>query len=398
MSQYYAHRLPKDFFLFIQSGRFRLNFDKAELLDISLIVEGLKILPCISCLELEGSPSQSSRPAKSSLNKTVKVQISKLAQNHSLYNLGKLLEGFSFNFQNKGCLVSLKIQGFHFDSKAWIMMNHCLKVVVSLAEIQITKCDLRDEDLNVFSNGIDLKELGKIDLSFNLLENDGCDIVSRVISRVNSCQVELEWSHGLRNGHPAPQLGGLREVNLSHNKITDKGLINLTHGLFYDDFVKVLDLSGNLLTSSSFQEIFNLLQTNSALIIVNLLENSKTQDSKIISGIIDKLYENFQRNHWKFDEIKWLKMVEDVKLCIFYAGGKEKDVKEKIKKGLKRIGLGSHHKELHLRGDKKILVGCDKCELFERELFKSKSQCVDLKIQNNLLQKKLENSGNRKVE
>ena len=407
MSQYYSHQLPKDFFLSLEEGKFKLSFDKANFTDITLCVEGLKLLPCVSVLQLEGSAGQIAKKQiksvrGSSLSKTMKnPNESRLANLHSKYNLSKLLDGLSLNFQNKGSLLTLKLLNFHFDIKSWELVNQCLKLVSSLKEIQISSCSLKDEDLSILSNGINLQDLSKIDLSHNLLENDGCDIISRVISRVNSNQVELEWSHGLRNGLPAPQLGGLREVNLSHNKINDKGLINLTHGLFYDDFVKVLNLGYNLLTCSGYKEINNLLQTNSALIMINLEQNEKTSDMAIVSQITDKLWQNFQINAWVVDEGKWIEQVEGLKKVLTHsstssrAKGEAKS-KSKVKVKVKRIGLGSEHKGLHERDEKKLMASCDKCELFERELFKSKSQCVNLQLRNNLLMKKLDSAKSRK--
>lgn len=411
MSQYYSHQLPKEFFLLLQEGKFKLSFDKANFTDITLCIEGLKLLPCVSVLQLEGSAGQIvKKQMKSvrgkSLSKTMKNPTeSRLANLHSKYNLTKLLEGLSLNFHNKGSLQILKLQNFHFDTKSWELLNQCLKQVSTIKEIQITSCSLKDEDLSILSNGMNLQDLSKIDLSHNLLENDGCDIISRVISRVNSCQVELEWSHGLRNGLPAPQLGGLREVNLSHNRINDKGLINLTHGLFYDDFVKVLNLGYNLLTCSGYKEIFNLLQTNSALIMINLEENEKTSDMAIVSQITDKLWQNFQINAWVVDEVKWIEQVEGLKKILNHnlSGNTGRNVdrgknesRGKSKSRVKRIGLGSEHKGLHEREEKKLMASCDKCELFERELFKSKSQCVNLQLRNNLLMKKLDSAKSRK--
>src|SRR5574343_90506 len=79
MSQYYSHRLPKDFFISIEAGHFKLNFDKANFTDITLCIEGLKILSCVSVLWLEGSAGQVIKKDKkstkaSTLTKALKNQ------------------------------------------------------------------------------------------------------------------------------------------------------------------------------------------------------------------------------------------------------------------------------------------------------------------------------------
>ena len=250
------------------------------------------------------------------------------------------------------------------------------------------------------------ESLRKINFSYNLLENSCGDVISNIISKQNSIKGSKTWKSSLRSTEVLPLNSGITEIILSYNEINDKAIETISCSLHHDTFIRALDISNNKITSEGFKEIMNLLEVNTTILYINIKESQLPLNVSLMYSIIEKLcfnLEGYKNSLWQNNDNEWQDKIADMmdyfdKLPDNY---KYSEIKIDIKKNPKnkganekeiklRKGLGSQHPELQHIASNKILQGCQNCVKFERELFQSRSQCIDLQLQNNNLTRKLQ--------
>lgn len=411
LAQYYNASLTREFIAKLKKNLFSLNFEGVDENASVVVGEGLKILTKITSFyihgkhkpnEIQNNPRPVSKMSKTSQAPVLnKIKTKKKIALHSYHLISKIFAGLCENACKNKALTEVQIVGLYLGQKSWDLLNSAIEASKSVKSIKISYCFLQDLDLEILQSGLNNEALSKIDLSHNFLKGNCGEILGTIISKRCGSENIGRWKKSLRNNENFIIEGGLLELILNHNKLTDKTMINLSQSLTYDSFLKCLDLSYNCLTAASFKEILSLLENNTSLIFIDMKGNIKSFDPNLLHSIIEKLlfnYDFLKSQLWFTASEEWENKISE--LQIFFNEECQKDIKP-IKKATKslsrspekgqltRLGLGSLHSPLHKTSDCKKNKNCNKCEQFERELFKSKSQVIDLILQNNKLAKQL---------
>jgi hypothetical protein len=397
--QLYTQALPKAFFNSIAEDFFTVNLETLDLNGIIAVCESLKQLKTLSSIQLLGRFNPTALSAKNPSTKRPKAIISQVLKRKpfNFHLISRFFDGLSVNLSSNKSLQELTLSGLILSPNAWNILNNAIQTSTVLELLNIRYCSLSDTDLMLLQNAMKLNSLKRIDLSHNALKDEAGAVIGNAISNINNSQSQNVWKQNLREQKLPVLQKGLTEVCLSFNSIGDKGIVHLSHALFYDTILQSLELSNNKITHTGYEEIENVLITNSALIYINLRSNEPPR-VELIYNIVDKLIRNYNSNkeQFWFNEEDWEEKIEDMQNFLHLVNN-DSEMHTERRKGLKkRVGLGSEHTPLHLLGNKQEMKSCDKCEEFERELFKSKSQCVDLKIENNRLMKMIEKNKGQK--
>lgn len=92
------------------------------------------------------------------------------------------------------------------------------------------------------------KSLVKLDLSMNDIEDSCASSLIKIMSGQSERLDEIVWSYGLWGELPENiHKEGLREFNLSKNKLGPQLATMLETSLKHNVYIRVLDLSGNLM-------------------------------------------------------------------------------------------------------------------------------------------------------
>ncbi|OMJ69224.1 hypothetical protein SteCoe_33097 [Stentor coeruleus] len=416
LAQYYNANLTREFTAKLKKNVFSLNFEGVNENASVVVGEGLKILTKITNFYIHGKhkpneikniPRPVSKMSKTSQAPVLnKIKAKKKIALHSYHLISKIFVGLCENTCKNKALVEMQISGLYLGQKSWDLLNSAIEASRTVKSIKINYCFLQDSDLEILQSGLNNESISKIDLSHNFLKSNCGEILGTIISKRCGSENIGRWKKSLRNNENFIIEGGLLELGLNHNKLTDKTVINLSQSLTYDSFLKCLDLSYNSLTAASFNEILSLLENNTSLIFIDMKGNIKCFDPSLLHSIIEKLlfnYDFLKSQLWFTASEDWENKIAE--LQNFFNEECQKDLKP-IKKATKslsrspekgqlnRLGLGSLHSPLQKTSDCKKHKNCNKCDQFERELFKSKSQVIDLIMQNNQLVKKLKKSNN----
>lgn len=196
---------------------------------------------------------------------------------------------------NSSCLEEIRMVGLKINKGGWNTLARGLKGTAPVVYLSINFCKLTDKNLAVLAPSLrSLKTLKKLDLSNNELSDTFGFELARVISRHSENKDAVIWLHGLRGEQlESDNLNeGLEELCLANNKIRDKGLIDLLSSLYYDTWLRGLDLRRNSIGFRGYQEIISLLDSNHTLLYVDVRENAEQGPFNFTRVILSKIRQN----------------------------------------------------------------------------------------------------------
>lgn len=409
LCEYYNVNLSQGFVSGVKKNVFCLDFEPLSYDQTVVLGECLKFLNGLTSLEVFGrfNSQKIIGPSKVlSKNASVKTlanygKAKKNPKSHGFYHISKLILGINSNLLLNKSLKTLKISGLQLDSNTWKLLAKGLEVKNSIHHIFINNCSLKDSDLSVLQKGLCSKSLKTINLDRNELGSASGEILGCVISIQNSVKESNLWKSSLRTLENVNCNPNLTEISLSYNNFNDKAVVYISRPLSFDTCIKSLDFEGNKISSEGYKEILNLLEVNNSLVCINLVKNQSPEDLDVMHSIVERLVFNlneYKKDLWFDKDVEWdAKIIEISSYFEGFTkaakkfGKKTAETPKKLLRTDKKTGeFTSNHTELHRIHSQKPIDNCRNCANFEKELFHSKSQCIELQLQNNNLIRKLE--------
>jgi len=133
-----------------------------------------------------------------------------------------------------------------------------------------------------------------IDFSFCWIDDSFASLFNSIIKAHNSYRNEAKWITGLRGevDNITYKSGGLLEIYLNSNKISDNFIEKLCESLKNDQYLALLSLRNNSITNKGIENLITILKiSNKTLINVELIGNPGYPNKELI----EELAENFKK-------------------------------------------------------------------------------------------------------
>jgi len=160
-----------------------------------------------------------------------------------------------------------------------------------LKELNASRCDLCDDGAAVIIKGLHgHPKLEKLDLSCNSISNKGASELAHSLDGTKGADSSTEGAAGctqVESGIYPLASANLKELNLSHNKLTNSGAECLSFMLKFNSSLKALDISRSGLTDVGIAVICDSLLFNTTLQNLDMSGNYVTSASHV-AGILEQ--------------------------------------------------------------------------------------------------------------
>ena len=185
---------------------------------------------------------------------------------------------------NLSKLSKLKVGGNDFT---YLVADDVVKVL--LGNINLQEIDLSDNNLlaagavSIFNGMKNMFFLRNVNISHNWISNEAADNIAAVLSQ-NTCLNELYLANNYMEASGIivlckgmSKISHLTHLDMSCNKITDEAAHDIAALLSHNPELKELDLSNNLIQATGATRIFNVIIAN--LNKMNICKNSITDEA-----------------------------------------------------------------------------------------------------------------------
>jgi hypothetical protein len=173
-------------------------------------------------------------------------------------------------------LTVLKLFELNLSIENASLLASAIKVNNSLSSIIFNNCNLESKVVNiVLESFLSHEKVQNIEWTNSSLSDSSGSAFSRIISRQTQLRDQIIWMHGLRNERPlnSELATGLVSINLNNNKLTSKCCEPIVNALVFDNYLRKISLSENLICEDGCKLFNKLLKTNNSLINVDLRKN-----------------------------------------------------------------------------------------------------------------------------
>jgi len=308
----------------------------------------------------------------------------------------KLTKALAVTLQGSVALAELRLVGLKLGRLGWRGLAEGLVAQCPVEYLAVNYCQMDDTALELLTPGLkSLERLRKLDLSNNQLSDKCGFFLSRLINIHCFRKDEICWLNNLRNGAstPASQPNSIQEICIANNKISDKSVFDLCHALSFDSCVQALDLRRNPISEEGGKELVSMVRSNSSLLLLDVRETG-LRDTKLIRELFRKLHRNISHSNADLSQKRLSEYLEKLREA-------EKDLfPHPLPKHVDSISFPlaelSHDLQVedmvgsYLSDSPKdqfavLKAVCTRCRKVERELLRSESQCVALKMANRSL-------------
>lgn len=122
-----------------------------------------------------------------------------------------------------------------------------------------------------------------LDLSYNYMGDEMATYIAKIISSQSERRDNVAWLAGLRTEEPTDEYykAGLQSLVLRYNDFGNYVCGEISRVLFFDIYLKSIDLRNNLIEKEGVKDICYFLKSNKTLLNCDLRHNP---------GLINKLH------------------------------------------------------------------------------------------------------------
>ena len=236
-------------------------------------------------------------------------------------NISKIIMGISRYLCFSDNIVSLSLNSISLSQESSKYLAQGLFDNKTLQGLNINYCEISLQSYeNILKSLLKHEALKYLDLSNNNFSDKYGEMVALVISSQSQRRDQALWASGLRN--EVPQINeyskGLISINLKGNKLGNYSADCISKSLSHDQYIRIIDLSGNNLDNSACKKFIHMMRKNNVLLTVDLRENPG-YDEAIYQRMIMKmsknirfLYQQFQNGDYTEEEFDNLKEFIDI--------------------------------------------------------------------------------------
>ena len=199
-------------------------------------------------------------------------------QSIDLYFNEKMIKSIGVNASKSRVLQEIAICGCNFSLGSVQKLNAGILKCPQLKRLRLNFCLNRQELLSELTPALTSPakvQLEVIDLSCNgLTDNDAAEVAAKIIVTHGEFRDEIFWKYGLRNELPPPsQIQGVKKIDLSFNKLSEKTAYHLGRVLQADRYVHAVSLRANLVDNLAADALVKNLNENTTLFNLDLRDN-----------------------------------------------------------------------------------------------------------------------------
>ena len=268
------------------------EIQKDEVFPLSLVISDLSKVPSL-CLWSEktsgrkhgnkyehlSNPKKCSRECCQKHNFTESEILSEYASRKISLNPalnGRLIRGVANNMAKSKSLKVFELRGMALGEDSCLVISKGIRANKGITKFSMTHIVMPGNSLECIL--IALAKHLKV-TNINLSHNSITGETGAMIKKVIVCHAERRdlkvWAASLRNEPPPANYWkqGLSLFTLSHNKLGDDFVHSLGNSINYDNYLGVLDLSHNKISRSGVLNLLQMLRENEGLVNLDLRGN-----------------------------------------------------------------------------------------------------------------------------
>ena len=308
----------------------------------------------------------------------------------------KLTRALAVTLQNSLALAEVRLVGLKLGKLGWKGLAEGLVATCPVEYLAVNYCKMDDAALEIVTPGLkSLERLRKLDISNNQLSDKCGFFLSRLINLHCFRKDEISWLNNLRSGAstPASASSSLQEICIANNKVSDKSVFDLCHALSFDSCVQALDLRRNPISEEGGRELVSMVRSNSTMLLLDIRETG-LRDIKLLRELYKKLHRNIDHSKASLsakrtaEYLQKLREAEQFTTVVRPSRHIESISfpNEEITHDLQAEDmLGSYLSDSPKDRSAVQKAKCTQCRKMERQLLRSESQCVALKLANRSL-------------
>lgn len=186
-----------------------------------------------------------------------------------------IAQGLMRHLATTRSLYSLSLQGVIFDDKGYKKITHGLQMNKTIKILSITKAFFLPDSFAALMDSIAChSSIESLDLSYNALTDFHGKHLIHIITKQSNKRNESIWMKGLRgNNVDNKEITGLTQINLSNNRLSDTFIRSASHYIQIDEYLRVVNLSSNIVEKDGCTLIASSLKSNKCLINFDLRNN-----------------------------------------------------------------------------------------------------------------------------
>jgi hypothetical protein len=212
-----------------------------------------------------------------------------------------IVQGVAKNLYMTDCCQIFIIENFNLRRELAEFLSEGISHNKTLKTFRIYSSKMTQDSFEVITKGLLTHEsIEVIDLPGNKLTDKAGNMIGRIISRQCQRRDQVVWMYGLRNERPNNNdyTKGLLSINLSNNLISDITAEEISNALANDSYIRSINLRNNKISLEGCKDFIKVLRKNLTLLNLDLNGNpGYDTSSNIHKRLVIKLSKNIKYLH-----------------------------------------------------------------------------------------------------